>query len=49
MLPIRRVDLIWQGEDIEKYEKLKKTAISAQQSIPDFIKGIIESELKKRT
>jgi len=49
MLPIRRVDLIWQGEDIEKYEKLKEQAISAQQSIPDFIKGIIESELKKRT
>ncbi|MDD1615054.1 MAG: HNH nuclease [Methylococcaceae bacterium NSP1-2] len=47
MLPIKRVDLIWQGEDVEQYELLKKHALSAQQNIPDFIKGIIENELKK--
>jgi hypothetical protein len=49
MLPIRRIDLIWQGENVEQYEQIKEHAISAQQNIPDFIKGIIESELKKRT
>lgn len=49
MLPIRRVDLIWQGEDVEQYERLKEHALSAQKNIPDFIKWIIEKELKKCT
>ena len=49
MRPIRRIDLIWQGNDVEKYELLKEQAISAKQDIPEFIKRIIENELKKRT
>ncbi len=49
MLPIRRVDLIWQGENVEQYEKLKEQAISRQQTIPDFIKQIIENEFKNNS
>lgn len=43
----RRIDLIWQGEDIEQYERLKKHVISTHQNMPAFIKGIIENELNK--
>jgi len=40
---------IWQGEDVEQYERLKEHALSTQKNIPDFIKWIIEKELKKCT
>ena len=47
MRSIRRIDLIWQGSDVQKYELLKEHAISVKKNIPEFIKHIIEDELKK--
>ncbi len=40
----RRIDLLWQGEEISQYEALKERA--ADQEIPAFIKDIINRELK---
>jgi len=47
MLEVRRIDLLWQGNDIEKYEALKKQAALYQQTLPEFIKNILETALKK--
>lgn len=50
MRQIRRLDLIWQGDEIEIYEKIKLKAISLEKEIPSFVKEIIEREItNKRT
>jgi hypothetical protein len=50
MRQIRRIDLIWQGKEIDIYEKLKAEAHSIEKEIPSFVKEIIEREiLRKRT
>ncbi|MBD2496102.1 HNH endonuclease [Nostoc sp. FACHB-280] len=47
MQEIRRIDLMWQGDDIEIYEKLKQQAIRLEKEIPEFIKEIIEREMRQ--
>lgn len=49
MRPLRRVDLLWQGEEVAQYEKLKKDANASGQSIPKFVKQIIEQAFQRRT
>ncbi len=50
MRQIRRLDLIWQGDEIDIYEKLKAEAHSLEKEIPLFVKEIIEKEVRcKRT
>lgn len=46
MLLVRRVDLIWQGNDVEKYEKLKVKSKILNKKIPQFVKEIIEKEIR---
>ncbi len=47
---IRRLDLVWQGKEIDIYEKLKAEAHSLEKEIPLFIKEILEREiLRKRS
>lgn len=47
MRQIRRLDLLWQGEEIAIYEKLKSEARDLSKEIPAFVKEIIEQTLKK--
>jgi hypothetical protein len=47
MKQIRRVDIMWQGDEVAKYDELKKKAVASKQEIPDFIKEIIEIALTK--
>jgi hypothetical protein len=42
MQQVRRIDLMWQGENIEIYEILKQQAVRLNKEIPEFIKEIIE-------
>lgn len=49
MRQIRRIDLIWQGEEIETYEKLKAKAIALNQDMPKFVKDILKREMYKRS
>lgn len=47
---IRRLDLVWQGKEIDIYEKFKAEAHSLAKEIPSFVKEILEREiLRKRT
>lgn len=47
MRQVRRIDLIWQGDEIKTYEKLKQQAVRLDQEIPQFVKGIIEREVMR--
>lgn len=49
MHQIRRIDLIWQGEETETYEKLKLKAQLLGQKIPSFVKDILKKEMLART
>lgn len=48
MRQIRRADLIWQGKEVEQYEQLKSDAKESGQTIPEFIKQIIEKAIKRQ-
>lgn len=41
MRQVRRIDLIWEGDEIEIFERLKKQAISLNKEIPELVKEII--------
>ncbi|PMB04292.1 HNH endonuclease [Fischerella thermalis CCMEE 5198] len=45
MRQIRRIDLLWEGDDVEIYERLKQQAIGLEKEIPEFVKEIIEREV----
>ncbi|MBE9016031.1 HNH endonuclease [Chroococcidiopsidales cyanobacterium LEGE 13417] len=45
MQHVRRIDLMWQGEEINIYENIKQQAIELNKEIPEFIKEIIEREI----
>lgn len=49
MRQIRRIDLIWQGEETDTYEKLKLNAQLLGQKIPSFVKDILKKEMLART
>lgn len=47
MRQVRRVDLIWQGKKVEQYERLRSDAKESGQTIPEFVKKLIEKAIKK--
>lgn len=46
MHQVRRVDLLWEGDDIRAYEALQQRAIRLEKEIPELIKEIIDRELE---
>jgi len=48
MRQLRRVDLLWQGDEVGQYESLKEKAAAYEKDIPDFIKEIINNELERK-
>jgi hypothetical protein len=46
MRQVRRVDLIWEGEEIAKYERLKSDAAKSGLAIPQFVKEVLAKTLK---
>jgi hypothetical protein len=46
MRQVRRIDLLWQGDEVSQYERLKKDAKAAGQQIPRFVKKLVEKVLK---
>jgi hypothetical protein len=49
MRQVRRLDLLWEGDDIEMYEKLKQRAASLDKEIPMFVKEMIEREIERHS
>jgi len=48
MKEIRRVDLIWQGEEVKTYEVIKNKSNKIHKEIQEVIKSILEKEVKKK-
>lgn len=48
MRQIRRLDLVWQGKEVDIYEKLKAEAHSLEKEIPLFVKEILEREFRRK-
>ena len=46
MRQIRRVDLIWQGEEVRQYDNLKRDAVKSGLEIPHFVKDVLAKALK---
>jgi hypothetical protein len=49
MEQVRRIDLLWQGEDVEIYEQLKKSAVSLNKALPELVKEIISREIARNS
>jgi hypothetical protein len=49
MEQVRRIDLLWQGEDVEIYEQLKKSAVSLNKALPELVKEIISREIERNS
>jgi len=46
MREARRVDIMWIGDEIAAYERLKQRTLELQKDIPKYIKEIIEKHIK---
>jgi len=44
---IRRLDVVWDEDDVRLYEKLKARAHLLQKPLPDYVKSIIRLELEQ--
>lgn len=45
---VRRLDLVWQGGEIEVYDKLKAEAYSLNKELPLLVKEILEREIQHK-
>jgi hypothetical protein len=45
MQDIRRVDIIWSGEEVKDYDHLKRKTEALQQDIPSYVKEIIKKHV----
>ena len=41
MKQVRRVDLLWQGDETQQYEQLKADAAEAGMAVPEFVKEVL--------
>jgi len=46
MRQVRRVDIIWSGDEISIYERLKEKTLELQKELPTYIKEIVEKHLE---
>ncbi|MEY4531448.1 MAG: hypothetical protein RLZZ156_2169 [Deinococcota bacterium] len=46
---IRRLDLVWEEQEIDTYEQLKEKAGLLEKEIPQFVKEILKREFGKKT
>ena len=48
MRQVRRLDLIWQDKEVGKYEKIKSDAKQSGQTMPEFVKELIEKAIERK-
>lgn len=46
MIPQRRLDLLWRGDDVADYEQAREAANQAGEPLPEFVKAAIRMRLK---
>ncbi|GAX39356.1 hypothetical protein NIES4075_03080 [Tolypothrix sp. NIES-4075] len=42
-------NFIWQGDDIDNYERLKQQAARLNKEIPEFIKEILDQQIRRNS
>ena len=47
MRQVRRIDLLWEGDEVDVYEALKQRTMSLDKAIPESVKEIIEREISR--
>ena len=45
LMPIRRLDLTWTGEEVSEHDKLKELSQEAREELPEFVKAILRKNL----
>ena len=48
MRQLRRLDIVWSGEEISEYDRLAEAADSDGQGLPEFVKAVIRRHLEMR-
>lgn len=48
MQDMRRLDILWAGEDVKQYDLLMKEATKAQKKAPEYVKTILQNHLRRR-
>jgi hypothetical protein len=46
MRQVRRVDLLWQGEKVAQYDKVKAEAAKSGLDIPQYVKDVLAKLLR---
>ena len=47
MRDIRRLDLLWSGDEITEYDKLMKEASKVKEDAPEYVKNILQKHFSK--
>ena len=46
MRDIRRLDVLWAGEEVAEYNRLRKEATRVQEEIPEYVKNVLRNHFK---
>ena len=49
MRDIRRLDLIWSGDESSEYNRLQDRAMDAGEEVPHYVKHVIRQHLDRHT
>lgn len=49
MRDIRRLEMVWQGNEARQYDKVKKMADTAEEDMPAFVKKLLRRITGKRS
>jgi len=49
MRPVRRLDIMWTGDDVSIYDEMKRRSAKIQQNMPSFVKDIIKRHIEPDT
>lgn len=45
--PIRRLDVVWEQDEITSYDQRKQRALAKQENLPDFVKAALKEHLEE--
>ena len=46
MRPVRRMDIMWSGKDVDVYDKLKRRTEALQKEMPSYVKDVIRKHIQ---
>ena len=49
MRDIRRLDLLWSGEEVTEYETLIEEASKVQEEAPEYVKNVLRNHFKNKS